>query len=153
MAKIILDEDAFEGIPELVQLRYDRGWSLFQIALTLGIDEDAYSNIEYGRIKNSKITERAREILESGEAFSPYVVFNVPSFEPLKKYMFVTQTIAQRGEKHDNGRIKEAKAFIFVQPAKGAHGITHYLFKDKGGSLESFTPMQLNDYRIEEAEA
>lgn len=141
---IFIDEaGSGSKLPELVRLRRKRGWSQGQMALAVGLNIVEYSDVEYERIKKPKVKAQAKVILESGVLFNPYMFFaKPPNFKPQHEYNFAA--LSKQG-----GEISKAqKTFIFIKPCKGAHGVIHYLFKDKGGSLESFTQVQLTDYKI-----
>ena len=144
-----------EATPELVALRVEKGWPQYQMAKGLGLSLTEYANIEYGRINKPELKARIKDILENNETFSPYIFLpKLPDFQPGRRYEFITQSFmfgSRANEKKDNGRAS-SKCFTFVKSCEGAHGLTHYLFKDKGGSLESFTQVQLIDYRFEEAD-
>ena len=129
-----------EATPELVALRVEKGWPQYQMAKGLGLSLTEYANIEYGRINKPELKARIKDILENNETFSPYIFLpKLPDFQPGRRYEFITGRAA-------------SKCFTFVRSCTGAHGLKHYLFKDKGGSLESFTQVQLIDYRFEEAD-
>ena len=79
--------------------------------------------------------------IDAGKTFNPYIFLpKPPDFKPEHQYRFIPSLREQSNKKH----------LTFVKPCKGAHGLIHYLFKDRGGSLESFTQIQLMDYRLEE---
>lgn len=144
---IFIDEaGSGSKLPELVRLRRKRGWSQGQMALAVGLNIVEYSDVEYERIKKPKVKAQAKAILESGILFNPYIFFaKPPNFKPQHKYDFIVL--------HKRCGIKDfvgQRILIFIKPCKGAHGVIHYLFKDSGGSLESFTQVQLTDYKISE---
>ena len=145
---IFIDEEDESKLPELVRLRLQEGWSQYQIALAVGLDTIDYSDIEYERVDNPKIKRRAKEILESNTAFNPYVFLpKPPKLKSGGQYKLIYQGTAWRREKAKENKIR---TLTFFQPCRGARGLTHYLFKNRGGSLESFTQIQLMDYRLEE---
>ena len=123
------------------------------MAAGLDLSLREYADIEYGLIDRPKLKARIKDILENNETFSPYIFLpKLPEFEPERQYKFIKQAFLfgrHVNEKKDNGKTL-SKCFTFVKSCDGAHGLTHYLFKDKGGSLESFTQVQLIDYRFEE---
>ena len=144
---IFIDEDESK-LPELVQLRMRKGWSQYQIALAVNLNVLDYSDIEYERVDNPKIKARVKEILESNTAFNPYIFLpKLPKFQPKHQYKLIKQSVTWGKKKTEKNKIRK---LTFFKPCKGARGLTHYLFKDKGGSLESFTQVQLMDYRLEE---
>jgi len=143
---IFIDEEDESKLPELVRLRRKRGWTQGQMAVTLGLSVIEYFDVEYGRIEKPEIKAQAKAILESGVLFNPYMFFAKPlKFKPQHKYDFIVSH-KRWGTKDFVGQ----RILIFIKPCKGAHGVIHYLFKDKGGSLESFTQVQLTDYKISE---
>ena len=143
---IFIDEEDESKLPELVRLRRKRGWSQGQMALAVGLNIVEYSDVEYERIKKPKVKAQAKAILESGVLFNPYIFLaKLPKFKPQHKYNFTIHYKQGGGVFSKSPRI-----FIFIKPCKGAHGVIHYLFKDKGRSLESFTQVQLTDYKISE---
>ena len=144
---IFIDEDGSK-LPELVQLRMRKGWSQYQIALAVNLNVLDYSDIEYERVKDAKITARVKEILESSNGFDPlFFLPKLPKFKPEHQYKFIQQSITWDKKKDKENKIRN---LTFFKPCNGDRGLTHYLFKDKGGSLESFTQVQLMDYRLEE---
>nr|MBQ6739798.1 hypothetical protein [Synergistaceae bacterium] len=144
---IFIDEEDDESkLPELVRLRNKRGWSQYQIALAVNLNIIDYSDIEYGRVENPEIKERAKKILNSDITFNPYLFLpKVPDFKPEQEYVFMLKN----RNKEIDVKSKMIRHLIFVSPCKGAHDITHYLFKHKCGYLECFTQVQLMDYKIE----
>ncbi|MBQ9895788.1 MAG: hypothetical protein IJM40_00565 [Synergistaceae bacterium] len=143
---IFIDEEDESKLPELVRLRLKRGWSQGQMAVTLGLNIVEYSDVEYERIKKPEVKAQAKAILESGVLFNPYIFLaRLLKFKPHHEYNFIVSH-KRWGTKGFVGQ----RILIFIKPCKGAHGVIHYLFKDKGGSLESFTQVQLTDYKISE---
>ena len=144
---IFIDEEDESKLPELVRLRRKRGWSQGQMALAVGLNIVEYSDVEYERIKKPKVKAQAKAILESGVLFNPDYIFlaKLPNFKPQHKYNFIVP--------HKRWGTKDfvwQRILFFIKPCKGAHSVIHYLFKDMGGSLESFTQVQLTDYKISE---
>lgn len=149
LGDIFIDEEDESKLPELVRLRNKRGWSQYQIALAVNLNIIEYSDIEYERVENPKIKERAKEILNSDITFNPYIFLpRLPDFNPEQEYIFMLKS--KNGDIDTKSKI--TRTLIFVKHCRGAKGITHYLFKDKGGSLESFNQVQLTDYLIKECE-
>ena len=145
---IFIDEQNESKLPELVRLRIKKGWSQYQVALAVNLNIIDYSDIEYERVKDAKITARVKEILESSNGFDPLLFLpKLPKLKSGCQYKLIDQSSAWRREKAKENKIR---SLTFFKPCKGAHGLTHYLFKDRGGSLESFTQVQLMDYKIEE---
>ena len=142
---IFIDESK-RKLPELVELRIKKGWTQYQMALALNLSIIDYSDIEYGRVKDAEVIARAKKILESNDGFNPlFFLPKPPAFESECQYKFVKQHIIWNGKGDKEGK---SSSLTFVKAAKGDHGLTHYLFKNKGGSLESFTQLQLMDYRL-----
>ena len=77
LGDIFIDEDESK-LPELVRLRIRKGWSQYQIALTVGLNTYDYSDIEYERVDNPKIKARVKEILESDRIFDPCTLLPKP---------------------------------------------------------------------------
>lgn len=130
----------------LRKLRTNRGWKLWQIVLALDVDRQIYIDVEQGRRVIPEIENAAKKLLNSGLVYSPHLFLKVPEFTPTRSYEF-------RRLQKTTGNFKagEATRLKFINWARGANGVTHYLFKDGGGSIVSFTAVQLTDYQIAEA--
>ena len=143
---IFINKEGEGKLPELVRLRRKRGWSQGQMALAVGLNIVEYSDVEYERIKKPKVKAQAKAILESGVLFNPYIFLaKLPKFKLQHKYNFIVPH-KRWGTKDFVGQ----RILIFIKSCKGAHSVIHHLFKDRGGSLESFTQVQLTDYKISE---
>ncbi len=111
------------------------------MAVALNIDLKHYVNIEFERVKDEKLTAKIKAVLNRGVKFSPYFLLPTPDFKPMQNYAFILIQGRHSGKAH---------YFKFFKAAKGANGIIHYLFRNKGGSLESFSSTQLLDYETKE---
>ena len=132
----------------LKTLRILRGWKLWQIVLALDVDRQLYLDVEQGRRVMPEIENAAKKLLNSGLVYSPHMFLKVPEFKPTRSYEF---HILSKYKAQDDKRIRDAILYLkFINWARGANGVTHYLFKDGGGSIVSFTAVQLTDYQIAE---
>lgn len=133
-------------LPELVRLRSKAGWTRAQMAVALRIDPELYAEIEFEKVKNDEIVQKAKDILKRGVKFSSEFMIPAPDFKAEKEYRFIP---APKYIRREPQKPKE-RCLRFIKSVKGANNLRHYLLKNQGGSVESFSSTQLLDYQIKE---
>lgn len=132
--------------PELMKLRRKSGWAVWQIAAVLGVDHMVYADTEWGWNDNPALAARAREIFNSGVRYSPQLTMPDAALNQGRDYVLTSYS-----RKYGSATTVSKKLNLkFERIAQGANHTVHYLFRDKGGSLVSFTGTQLMDYKIQE---
>lgn len=130
------------------------------IAKTLGIGVKKYSRIENGLRYNAKIIDKAWEALDTlaplvktetsknnNQRFIKNIVFNEIPEPALKSGVTYLITNIAKYKKDT----LPPSICVFIETAKGYGRAKHYIFRHRGGYLESFTATQLIDYSIKEA--
>ena len=135
----------FEHQPELMKLRRKSGWAVWQIAAVLKVDRMTYADAEWGRIYEPELMTRAREIFKSGVRFSPLLTIPDVKVMQERNYILTSTPLHGRG----NAGVLKKLNLKFERITQGAGNTIHYLFRDKGGSIISFTATQLMDYKIQ----